>query len=88
MENNLYDDPVINEIRPCHVAAWLDDISTDEEFVEAFAMYKRMRDGKDCNLKAEDIRNLDIDEVANTIKTILDEIIYSDEIYGWWKEEQ
>ena len=51
-------------------------------------MYKRLRDGKDCNIEAEDIRNLDIDEVANTIKTILDEIINSDEIYGWWKEEQ
>ena len=66
--------------------------SSDEEFAEVFARYQVLRNSSD-NLKSEEMifgaeeMEIDTEDLADHIKTCLDEIIYSEEIDrgAWWK---
>jgi len=84
--------------RPSEIANYLYHC-TDEEYAEVFALYHHMRrrdipsaaetkNADDIVLSAHDMK-IDIDDITNHIKYILDKIIYSDDIdaSAWWKKE-
>lgn len=84
----------MNEGKPAmnlkETAEWLAEDASDEEFAEFLILaYKIWNSGdRNTTLTKEDMQNADIEAITSTLKNILDEIIFSDEMDTscWWKE--
>lgn len=79
-------------LAPEEVAKYLKN-TTDEEFVESIVlwyMYQKEEKSEEEALTKEDMQAVDTEKIAAFIKSILDEIIFSDEIdsSAWWKKQE
>ncbi len=82
---------------PEEVARWLmdgGDNAIDVEFAETFVLmykiYKEKPGDKEISLTKEDMTEADTQAIANMVKAILDEVLFSKEIdsSAWWKQEE
>ena len=70
------------------IAAYLINL-TDEEFAETFVLMKKMwkEERDDVALEKKDMLEFDIASFVRWLESVLDEIIFSEEIdaSAWWK---
>ncbi len=77
------------------VAAWLANLdsngATDEEFAEFVALAYLIWKTKDPNheLTKEDMQNLDVEDLTDSLKQVMNEIVFSEEMDQscWWKQK-